>query len=268
MDSRRRRRHNQPIMHMTRIAAALLVLAGVVGPVVAQRPQQTDRDRDELTGPVKALAVAAARPGDPSRVEPVERSTYTRGGSLAERVFYVDGAVVARVVYRDDPSGARYAVSTTPEGMGYGIRGTRLQPREQPAAPFVAAADGTYTFAIVRAFDTAGRLIDETIYAGADPKTSSPLARIVARYDAEGRMSERSRLIGQPGAPVDKETYRYDAGGRLVEAVHYRQGNTMPTRRTFAYEFDAHGNWTKRVETETLDGIPVVTTTTRTITYD
>jgi hypothetical protein len=234
-----------------------------------QRPQQTDRDRDELVGRVKTVAVTVAGPADPARAVPVETSTYTPDGDLAERVFYVDGGVATRVQFREDAEGVWHATATTPDGMGYGVRGTRLQPREQPPSPFVAAKDGTYAFVIVRAYDSAGRLLNETTYTGDDAKkVGPPLARLVYKYDlAQGRLQDLTRFYGPSGVPVEKESFVYDENGRVKESIHYRQNNLLPAKRTYAYETDAHGNWTKRTETETLAGAKVVTVTTRAIAY-
>lgn len=255
-------------MRIVTTIAAVLLAAALGGPAAAQGPQpQTDRDRDELAGPVKTVEVAASLPADPSRFEPVQTSTYDPSGKLSERVFYVDGAVAARVVYRDGASGVVLAASTTPEAMGYGVRVTRLQPREQPVAPFAAVADGTYAFAVARGFDAAGRLVEEATYAGAEPAKGAPLVRVTFRYDAKARLSERTRFHGQPPVSVEKETYGYGADGRVSESVHYWQSNILPAKRTFAYEVDARGNWTKRAETQVLGGQPVVTATTRAITY-
>jgi hypothetical protein len=193
--------------------------------------------------------------------------TYTRDAWLLERVSYVDGEIAARVRYDDAPTG-RLVSSSTPTGMGYGIRVTRLQPHDPLAAPFVAADDGTYRFVIDRVFDTAGRLIGERVFAGTDLKTAAaPLARFVYRYDDKSRMTERSRFYGTLTEPFEKETYAYDEHDHVVQTVHYRQNNSMASRRTFVYEYDEHGNWIKRTETEMLGNTPDVTVTTRVITY-
>jgi hypothetical protein len=255
-------------MRIPTALAAVLLAATLSGTAAAQAPpQQTERERDELVGPVKTVEVASSLPGDSSRFEPVHTSTYGPAGELSERVFYVDGAVAARVTYRDGGPGVRVAASTTPEAMGYGVRVTRLQPRERAGGPFVAAADGTYAFAVVRSFDAAGRLLEERTIAGAEPGKGPLIARVTYRYDAKGRLSERTRLYGTPPVPFEKETYGYGADDRVSEAVHYRQRNLLAARRTFAYETDERGNWTKRTETHMLGGTPVVAVTTRKIAY-
>jgi hypothetical protein len=250
-------------------AALAALLAALCWPAPAQqRPRQSDRLRDDLAGAVKSVTVSSAPSNDRSRKQTVETSTYTRDGALSERVFYVDGAVAARVAYHDDAAGFRHASSTSPSGLGYGVRGTRLQPAERPASPFVTAADGTFTFVVARVYDTAGRLIGETVLSGDDPKKAgAPVVRLTYRYDDKSRMSEMTRVYGTANEQVDHEVYRYDDRDHVIEAVHYRASNSMPSRRTYAYEFDEHGNWSTRAETETLGGIPVVTITTRAIVY-
>jgi hypothetical protein len=252
-----------------RVAAALLFpLAALRAPAAAQQPpRQTDRDRDELVGTVKTVAVeTSSAPG--AEPEPVTTSTYTPDGDLLERVYYVGGRVVARADFRTTDGGFRIMTTTAPAGVGFGIRSTKLQPQEEPASPFVAAADGTYTFVLARAYDAAGRLLSEAVHAGSDPKkVGAPIARLTYRYDDKGRISEVSRLYGTPQRAIEKRTYAYDANGYVQESIHYRMINMLPSRSTYAYEFDSHGNWTKRAETQVLKGIPVVTFTTRTITY-
>ena len=242
------------------VVASLAVAAGA-----QQRVRQTDREIDGLAGPVKRVVVTESTAG--GRPLPVETSVYDAEGRLVERIVYAAGAETARIKYTYDAAGVRHVRTTKPDGIGLGQWHTRLRPREQPPMPFVKAADGTYAFVVVRSYDTAGRIINEAIHTGSEPLNTPVLARVIYRYNAQGRISERLRFYGMPGAPVDKEVYTYGPEGQVVEAVHYRQANLLPTKRTFAYERDARGNWIKRTETMTLAGKPVVVVTARTVEY-
>lgn len=252
-------------------AAFLVAVASFAPPAAGQaRPLRTDLERDDLVGPVKTVAVTAATPADPSRFLPVETSTYSSAGWLTQREFFADGRSVARVSYVDGDDGVRRAASTTPYGFGYGVRPTRYQPRDESAVALAPGKDGSYHFLIARAYDAAGRLLGEIFTPGDDPKAApapQAVGRVTYRYDATGRMSERSRFYGAPGVIVEKESIAYDANDHVVTVVRYRQGNAMPSRVTYAYEFDDRGNWVTRTATEVLGGVPAVTVTKRAITY-
>jgi YD repeat-containing protein len=246
------------------LALAVLVLAAA--PAAAQqRPRQTDRDVDGLAGPVRRVTTSESTAGAPARK--VETVVYDGEGRLVERVVYAAGVEVGRIAYSYDALGRRMIRTATPHGIGLGQWHTRLRPRERASESFVRGEDGMYVFIGLPGYDATGRLLAEVIHAGDDPTKTPPLARVMYRYNPEGRVSERLRFYGMPGAPVDKEVYSYDPEGRVTQAIHYRLSNALPTKRTFAYELDAAGNWTRRTETITLAGRQIVVVSTRTIEY-
>lgn len=247
------------------LRAALVVAMLAVAVPAQERVRQTDRQLDGLAGRVKRVVTSESTAGGP--VQPVEASVYDVDGRLVERVVYATGVETARITYTYDAAGVRHVRASKPDGVGLGQWRTRLRPREQPPTPFERGADGMYAFVAVRAYDTAGRVINEAIHAGAESANRPLLARIIYRYNAQGQLGERLRFYGQPGAPVDKEVYTYGPEGKVVESVHYRLANVLPTKRAFAYESDASGNWTRRTETLTLAGKPVLVVATRTIEY-
>lgn len=243
--------------------ALVLVIASSVA--AQERPRKPDRERDDLYGPVKAVNVATSVPGDASKFEPVEDSTYSENGALVGRSSYVDGRLAAKTTFGPDEPTGRPVATTSLVGMGFGVRTTRLQPRDETVMP-KPSAGGTYAFRDFRVFDTAGRLINEAIMNGDDPK-AMPLSRIIYRYDPKGRMAERTRSYGSQGAIVDREVFTYDEHDHVSESLRYRQGNLLPTKRTYSYTYDERGNWTKRTATEQLGGVATSVVTTRTISY-
>jgi hypothetical protein len=255
-----------PLSQALRAAAIVAAVVAALGSATGQdRPRHPDRERDDLAGPVKSVTIAVALPSNPGHPQPTESSTYSEAGWLLERTSYADGRAAGTVRFADEKD-VRRASASTPAGMGYGVRPTRLQPRDV-AEPPKPAADGTYPFVVSRVFDTAGRLLVDSVTPGVDPKTAAPLARITYRYDASGRVSERARYYLQYGTPVEREVFVYDEHDHVAESLVYRQGNALAAKRAHAYEYDERGNWTKRTTTETLGGAATVTVTTRTITY-
>jgi hypothetical protein len=247
------------------LRATLVVALFVVAAPAQDRVRQTDRQIDGLAGRVKRVVTSEATAGRPA--QPVEASVYDVEGRLVERTVYAAGAETARITFTYDALGVRHVRASKPDGIGLGQWHTRLRPREQPPMPFERGADGMYAFVTVRAYDTAGRVINEAIHTGTETANKPLLARVIYRYNPQGQLSERLRFYGMPGAPVDKEVYTYGPDGKVAESVQYRLANVLPTKRTFAYESDASGNWTKRTETLTLAGAPVVVVATRKIEY-
>lgn len=251
-------------MNRNRLWTAAIVLLTAQIAFAQARPKQTDVEVDGMTGPVKTVAVSVATAG--GKAEPVEASSYDRDGVLVDRVSYIDGEEAGRLTFTYDAVG-RHIKSTTPMGLAYGVRTTRLQPHDTIMTRPVQGPDGKFEFVVVRNYDSAGRVIGEATYPGSDPTKAQVLARTIYRYDAQGRLGELSHFVGQPGLLVDKEVYTYDPENRIIEAIRYRQSNQLPTKRTFAYDFDERGNWIKRIETTTLNGQQLVTITTREIAY-
>jgi hypothetical protein len=245
---------------------ALVVLAVVLVPAAAQeRPRPTDRDVDGLVGPVKRVATFESTAGGPAR--PVESVAYDADGRLAERVVYAAGVEAGRILYTYDALGVRHIRTTTPVSVVLGPRPTRLRPRDLGAETFVRDSSGMFVFSSILTHDTAGRLINEAIHPGDDPAKTQLLARILYRYNTQGRLSERMRFFGVPGAPIDKQAFTYDADGRVTDVVDYKLSNALPTKRSFVYELDARGNWTTRTERVALTAQPIPVVTTRKIEY-
>ena len=255
---------NAEYRRITALMPLTILALTVVAP--AQRPKHPDRERDDLAGPVKSVEVAIALSGDLSRFIPLTVSSYSSDGWLTEQVSFVEGREPVHMAIRDT-EGVRHVSSTSPEALGFGVRMTRLQPRgDAPTRP--RGADGTYPFAIQRLFDSAGRLISDIVYAGDTPTDATALVgRLVYRYDDAGRLTEWSRYYGRVAAPYEKEVLTYDEHDHVRESILYKQGNGLPSRRTFTYDYDERGNWTRRVATETLSGAPVVSVMTRKIAY-
>lgn len=206
--------------------------------------------------------------GGAPRRERVEQLTYSPAGDLTERVVYSGDAVAARLTYRYDAKGVRHITSTSRDGVGLGLPATRLRPRENPNAAPVQNPDGTYAFSATAGYTATGRLAEEMVFAGDDPSKGSKLVRNVYKFTAGILPSEMFVFSGAPERTVTRETYTYTPDGRASEVIAYGPSNVLAVRTTYAYEIDSHGNWTKRTETTTLAGAPVVTVRYRTITYD
>lgn len=107
-------------------------------------------------------------------------------------------------------------------------------------------------------------------------------SRTLVRFDAQGRMVQRSlndaagniykrEVFTYIGSNVDKKVvfdrtgkkmqewrYEYDENNEPVSQTLYDYSEAEPemTITIFQYEYDSHGNWTRRTESELIDGDP------------
>ena len=109
-------------------------------------------------------------------------------------------------------------------------------------------------------------------------------SRTLVNYDAQGHLVQRS-LNDAAGNIYRREVFTYsgdnatkkvvfDRNGRKMQEWRYEyDDNNEPVTQTlydyseaepemyitvFSYEYDAHGNWTRRVESELVNGDPVM----------
>jgi YD repeat-containing protein len=87
-------------------------------------------------------------------------------------------------------------------------------------------------------------------------KLSSKAGRVVegprelselATYDRQGKKVSNSYYLISVNNQVGKEEYAYDDKGNISEMTVRDSGNNILSKEVYAYEYDAIGNWTKRV---------------------
>jgi hypothetical protein len=228
---------------MRKLTAALaLALLGAV--TVGAQKQQNDRETEGLKGPVKVVALERAsleaqggRVAEGRRLMS-DRLTFDAGGVLAEREEYsIAGVLLRKIVYGTrggDRVGERvqraravdgYLVVAPPAGSGR-ARGddTRRVPESYKykydeqgrIREWVVEQRGVVNMRIVYNFE--GDRREVVSYLGG----KSLFSRLVETLDARGNVVEATDFDVQTGAVNAKFSYG-------------------------AYEYDAHGNWVKRV---------------------
>jgi len=93
----------------------------------------------------------------------------------------------------------------------------------------------------------------------------------VTIYDAAGRRTENA-TYPVVNSPAGEETNAYDERGNLAETVVRDARGRILSRTVYAYDFDAHGNWTKMTASLSVVGpagpaLEPVEVTYRAITY-
>jgi hypothetical protein len=123
-------------------------------------------------------------------------------------------------------------------------------------------------------YDAEGRLSEEEtrdLKPHGPPQPGNPEPRkIVYRYHPDGTRTMETVRLGRDGAPEARVVDRFDANGRLVEREHFRPDGTRDPRLVFdpaqgtnvevagltrwTEELDAHGNWIRRAYILIPDG--------------
>lgn len=104
--------------------------------------------------------------------------------------------------------------------------------------------DPRYTYKFKYKYDAAGRLLEKAWHMS----DGRLWLRYVYRY--KGRQREEL-AYSDDGSLNQKYLYTLDDKGNEVEQVIYEpRDNSVKAKESYSYEFDAQGNWTKRVTSE------------------
>ncbi|HEY6333423.1 MAG TPA: hypothetical protein VI756_29130 [Blastocatellia bacterium] len=116
--------------------------------------------------------------------------------------------------------------------------------------------DGALVSKRVLTYDSGGNLIESAHY-GADGSLldgAKDPARTVNKYDSAGLFKEQTGYDAR-GDVVWQQAYSYDDHENITEISTYAHGTMMISHRTFAYEYDAMGNWTKQSVSEDFTNV-------------
>lgn len=230
----------QPRFEAMRKFYVLLVCLVYLTPVVSQT--KTDRDRDQLVGPVKtvnAYLIDFVRK-DNRMVEGTRRpwytTTYNVEGNISERASYdPNGTIAARYVHTYDPNGR----STGYEEYASLLDKTLTIPRRhvytlndegRRVEYIVFESNGSIDTRFVYKYDAKGHLIEEQWYA----HTGQLGGRLVSTFDE--RDNQTSQKSYRADGTLDWEnTSKYDDQGNKTEWLQY-SGNTLRYKIVFRYD--------------------------------
>jgi len=106
----------------------------------------------------------------------------------------------------------------------------------------------------VGSYDTNGNKLEESHYKADGALYSYSLmdpAKIIYSYDSAGRLSQQILYSGD-GSVSWRINYAFDSKGNLSEQWQYRLGNFLTSHRTYGYDLDSAGNWTKQTISEEI----------------
>lgn len=201
----------------------------------SQQGKKTDREFDEMNGPVRFVRVDTedvrdqyGNPKDNSRS--LEKITaYDLNGRRTEEIVGVgSNCAASRHVFSYDASGNR--TDTIYWGKDV-VPGNNTGPAQPGGSPVerkqVFKLNKSGERSEVDEYDSEGRLLEKTLY----------------KYDEKGRVKE---IIEESDSTSYRCEFKYNDSGLPSERVCEYPDFRGRDKTQYAYELDAAGNWTKR----------------------
>lgn len=270
---------------------------------VSANAQQTDRDRDGLTGKVNTVVEESGwQEGNSSAF--IMRTAYDLNGNIAEvesytrkadgshypekittvyerdaegRVTYKKsqdekGALRSGVIYTyDDHANLTEEQHVDKDGRVLGKIEHRRSSDGKDMETKTFLSDGKLKSESREIYDRTGRLIEFIEFAGCDKiqNCSERKSRTVNIYDSQGHMTE-SQIFTADGKLDEKRTYKYDPkSDRIVELHTLAADKSVKRKEEYKYKVDSMGNWVEKLTRESRANSRVreISIIRRTITY-
>ena len=227
-------------------------------------PQETDRSKDGLIGPVRQMTIISGRT--------TTIRSYDRAGALMETMSRLAPPAeepeaqeqVRRFAYVYNAKEQRVReMSQDQDGLPYLSRRYAYDAGGRQWAEAAYHMCGTFSSLRIFSYDRKGRLQEELlyqyrslakrVYAYDDRgflhtllsyKNGQLQSTIHSRHDAEGRKLELTESMPD-GTPNGKTTYEYDEQGHLM-AEHFINALDPSHETTSDYKYDQHGNWIQK----------------------
>jgi TonB family protein len=237
------------------------------------------RISEALYSPDKKILQHSFFDPDGSPIHKVSYSySYDGNGKLIERKHYILGGILADVsVPQYNEKGELVRVDYKLEDGSVFSTHTHKYDNAGREVEDISHESGSEPFKRVNVYSDKGSLLETTSYKGAAPfkritytyRENGKLDKVVVHrigerteiegariYDLNGNMTEFISY-GRDGSVELKEVSKYDERGNTTEESRHRGDGSLISRTTTVYEFDSHGNWTKK-EAETIlgDGKP------------
>ncbi len=200
-------------------------------------------------------------------------TTYEAGWPQATVVLDADDEPTGQTVYRYDDQGRMIEQATVD---AEGVETRRVAYERDGAGDVVREvqyADGAVRRTSENAYDAEGGLIEQRSYDEegrlyeVETYTVPDLEHDYVRYDAEGEVEATGSVVdsdvgtlsmvqvGPDGEVAETYEFAYDESGLQIERRDaYGDGETSVY--SYAYEFDGHGSWVRKVTTENLGNGP------------
>lgn len=231
---------------MKKLLTALALSSAITSAAYAQRPQ-TDRDFDGLKGPVKSMSVEKAtlkRQGKryvEERRVLTDRVTYNAEGNRANDEWYADddGVLLTKHTYRY-AGGEKLADSRIKDPV------IHIPNSSETVGGGMRRFSEKYKYK----YDDRGRVTEMTIERD---------GRVRLRVTYEHRNDRMEMHTYEDGVTlIYRRVNRFDARGNLAGSTEFNLDldNRVDKSSYTEYEFDARGNWVKRLKKLSWGGEP------------
>ena len=204
--------------------------------------KKTDRDFDELNGPVRFVRVDVEDYPDQSRTPKTatrsfEIKAYDVSGRATEAIIGNFGkeCVSSHHVYSYDAEGNRTQTIYSDDSL---VAGVTSDPSQPPASPMISKEvfkiDGAGRRSEINVHDNAGTLLGKTLY----------------KYDDKGRVKEEIQEREKGNSISYRCEFKYNDSGLPSEMTCEYPTYKARGKTQYAYELDATGNWIKKTVKE------------------
>jgi antitoxin component YwqK of YwqJK toxin-antitoxin module len=266
------------LMKLAIRAVPVLVGLCLVTACVTKGQVKSDRERDDLSGPVHIIRTEKTfLSGDkaPGQKTEITKVTYNQEGNKIEEIKskgdgslvnrsvfdYDNGSLTAVTVYSADGSvhlkktykyvnsakGRTIEESVYKDGNALLNKAVTSHDDKDRVRDFsIFDADGKLTMRQVIIYDATGKQAEIDYFQD----SNSQIGKTLFIYDAQGKLTEtanygadgsqNSRIVfsGDTERGSDNSMAEYDSNGTVVSKEHYLR------------EFDPHGNWTKETKSK------------------
>jgi len=176
----------------------------------------------------------------------------SRNRKLEELTFDEKGQRTSKFIFQYEKGGKQICLKVQPDGKrqrrGWAIFDDRSNPLKRIEFDERGAVEHRYVYT----YDAVGNKTSDMDYYQMDGRTHTVKNTYV--YNGSGDLIEEGYC--PDGALHTKKTYKLDLRSNKTEAVETDGKGLVKERRTWAYDFDQDGNWTRAVISEWTDKAP------------
>lgn len=177
---------------------------------------------------------------------------YNEDGNRYKEVLYnQNGSLGSRITYVFDRKG-RITQSDCHNYLGvnyiykYDNRGNRVEAHKY-------YGDGNLYFKATYAYNKKGNRIEEQIFTS----EGKLFSKWKYQYDESGNRIIKERYLPND-RPDCKLVYKYDENHNKTHWKHFGSDGQLISEGTYVYEYDSHGNWTKKTKMENSEPIYIL----------
>jgi hypothetical protein len=242
---------------MNKLISSLLLCLVLTCAAAAQK--KSDREHERLIGPVKSVRVETARLVKKSG-NWVEKSRdlqevidYGSKGEMTKKTIHADSPTIITIKYSYDKDGKRGedAIVEGPTRSDWSSYRGYGETYNGGSRGDGDVREGRRARRVFK-YDPSGNRIEETIYSSSSKATiyGGTAVEAIYNHNYDEKSQRRETIYRVLNQVIYRWVYDYDDKGNITEMSKYSEGGYLLIKESYAYEFDAAGNWIKRTTSE------------------